>query len=362
MTPMLPTPQPILAPRKLLVIRRDNIGDLVCTTPLLRSLRQKYPQARIDALVTSYNEPILENNPDVDYVYAYTKAKHRGEGQSVLGVYWQRFKLIRQLRRQGYDCVVIASTGFLKRPVALARWIGAKHIVGFADPQQRASRAIDIPIPIGKPHPMHLVEEMAALLKPFGIEGVMPAMRVIPDPKVASRLRNDLEHRLGGPIAGAIGIHISARKPKQRWPEAHFIDLIQRLHAAGAGPMLLFWSPGAEDNPQHPGDDNKAARILAAVAGLPIVGVATHGLDELIAGLSLTTTVICSDGGAMHVAAALGKPLVCFFGNSDASVWYPWGTPHELLQKSSQDVADISVDEVVAAHGRLPPALPTEHP
>ena len=63
------------APRKLLVIRRDNIGDLVCTTPLLRSLRQKYPEARIDALVTSYNEPILENNPDVDYVYAYTKAK-----------------------------------------------------------------------------------------------------------------------------------------------------------------------------------------------------------------------------------------------------------------------------------------------
>ena len=55
----------------------------------------------------------------------------------------------------------------------------------------------------------------------------------------------------------------------------------------------------------------------------------------------------------MHLAAGLGKPMVCFFGNSPANRWHPWGVPYELLQKSSEDVGDIGVDEVLAAFERL---------
>ena len=55
----------------------------------------------------------------------------------------------------------------------------------------------------------------------------------------------------------------------------------------------------------------------------------------------------------MHVAAGLGKPLVCFFGNSSAERWHPWGVPYELLQKPSHDVSEISVAQSVYAFGRL---------
>ena len=55
----------------------------------------------------------------------------------------------------------------------------------------------------------------------------------------------------------------------------------------------------------------------------------------------------------MHLAAGLGKPIVCLFGKSDAARWYPWGVDHELLQKTGHDVADIAVEEVVAAFNRL---------
>ena len=79
----------------------------------------------------------------------------------------------------------------------------------------------------------------------------------------------------------------------------------------------------------------------------------TEHLSELIAGLSLCDAAVLSDGGAMHVAAGLGKPLVCFFGNSPAERWHPWGVPYELLQKPSRDVSDIRVDEAAAAFGRL---------
>src|SRR5512135_1072252 len=105
------------------VIRRDNIGDLVCTTPLIHALRERYPRARLCVLVNSYNRPVVENNPDIDEVYAYTKAKHRAPGQSVLGVYRDRLLLMRELRRQNFDYAIIAGPHFLPRVLRLARWI-----------------------------------------------------------------------------------------------------------------------------------------------------------------------------------------------------------------------------------------------
>ena len=76
-------------------------------------------------------------------------------------------------------------------------------------------------------------------------------------------------------------------------------------------------------------------------------------LEALIAGLSVCERVICSDGGAMHIAAALGKPILCFFGNSGATRWRPWGVPHVLLQPPSLNAADVSVEQAHAGYERL---------
>jgi heptosyltransferase III len=84
---------------RILVIRRDNIGDLVCATPLLAALRARYPQAHIAALVNSYNAGVLAGNPAVDAVHAYTKLKHRNRGESWLGTLLHRFRVLRELRK-----------------------------------------------------------------------------------------------------------------------------------------------------------------------------------------------------------------------------------------------------------------------
>jgi heptosyltransferase-3 len=63
--------------------------------------------------------------------------------------------------------------------------------------------------------------------------------------------------------------------------------------------------------------------------------------------------VVCSDGGAMHIAAALGKPILCFFGKSDKTRWYPWKASYVLLQPPSLNVADIGVDEAAHAFDQL---------
>jgi ADP-heptose:LPS heptosyltransferase len=104
----------------------------------------------------------------------------------------------------------------------------------------------------------------------------------------------------------------------------------------------------------HPGDDAKAQDVLKKVgAGATVISRSTQTLPELIAALAECNALLCADGGAMHLGAGLGLPIVCLFGNSGAARWRPWGVPYLLLQKPSFDVADISVDEVVTAFNAL---------
>ena len=96
--PASPNPAERDARPRILVIRRDNIGDLVCTTPLIAALRERYPGGHIAALVNTYNEAVLAGNPAVDAVHAYEKGKHRGEARSAVSVYVDRLRLILALR------------------------------------------------------------------------------------------------------------------------------------------------------------------------------------------------------------------------------------------------------------------------
>lgn len=337
-----------------LVIRRDNIGDLVCTTPLLHALRQRYPGARICALVNSYNAPVLANHPDVDDVFAYTKAKHRPPGTSAARVYWDRLRLFARLRKMRFDYAILAAPRFQPRLLRLARLVGARHIVGFTESDTRKSKHIDIGIPYGpQPSPLHEVEDVFRLLQPLGIGGQPPPARIYPEPGEIDHAREALQRALPPASTLLIGVHISARKPSQRWPAQNFAELMKRLHEKHRAAFMLFWSPGDASNPLHPGDDAKAREIIAATSGIPVLAYPTHSLGQLIAGLSLCDKVICSDGGAMHVAAGLGKPILCFFGKSDAVRWHPWGVPYQLLQPASLEVTDISVAETMTAFRQL---------
>ena len=324
---------PETTPQKILVIRRDNIGDLVCTTPMIRMLRRHLPAAWIAALVTRYNAEVLARNPDLDAVFAYQKAKHRGPGESRVAIYWQRLQQVFELRRANIDLVILPASGPQPSAERLARWIGARRVL-----RQTDAAAVKV---------VHAVEQCATVIRQLGIEDRPPALVLGAEATAVAAARQRLSEVAGsGPL---LAIHISARKPSQRWPAERYPALMRELHARHGARFLLLWSPGDEDNPLHPGDDRKARQIVAGARGLPLLAYPTHTLRDLIAALSLSDTVVCSDGGAMHLAAGLGKPIVCFFGRSDARVWHPWGVPYVVLQPQSRDVSDVTVEEVVAA-------------
>ena len=168
--------------KRILVIRRDNIGDLVCTTPLIRALRLRYPEAKIDALVNSYNLPVVAHNPDLNLACAYTKAKHRAEDESLLGVIWRRLHLMWQLRRTRYDLIVLANGGCLKRPLRLAKLIGARHVLGFYDARVSGADLIDMRVNEPSPRTGHEVEHLFSLLAPLDIPPPAGSEVLAPDP------------------------------------------------------------------------------------------------------------------------------------------------------------------------------------
>ena len=311
------------APR-ILILRRDNIGDLVCTTPLLAALRARLPGAWIGALVTTYNAEVLARNPALDEVYVYEKLKHRSGG--LLSHLRSQLGQLARLRKQRLDCVLVPAPA--PQALKLARSLKPERVI--ASPTSFSAR-------------LHEVERVFELGQSFGLRGRPGAMEIFPDPA----RRAELEGRLGkGPF---VAIHISARRPAQQWPLERYAALADEL--AREARVLLLWAPGPRDNPRHPGDDEAAAEVWRAAPG--VTPVPTPDLSTLVAALSLADRVVCPDGGTMHLAAALHKPVVALFGDSPVERWRPWGVPHRVLRPESKNLADLPLAPVLEACAAL---------
>jgi len=362
-------------PGRILVVRRDNIGDLVCTTPLIATLRTALPDAHIAALVNSYNAEVLARNPALDTVHVYTKLKHRAPGTSALRPLLARLALIRRLRRERFDVAVLARSGFDRHALAFVRLLGIPRVIGFA-PAGETPRGLTDALQVPDNAAMHEVESVWHLLAPLGIAAAPGPLRVFPDPALVAAWRGRFGGKVGSDEATALqggrarnallavadggtallAVHVSAREASRQLSAAKWIDFLQGLRAAHPGVApALFWSPGAEDDPRHPGDDAKAHGILSACAGLGVIPCPTATLDELMAGLACCNAFVGADGGALHVAVACGLPTVALFENSPFKLahWYPWQVRHELVAAPTFAIGDIEPQAMVAAFTKL---------
>ena len=313
------------APR-VLIVRRDNIGDLAWTTPLIAALRAQLPRAWIGVLATTYNAEVLARNPAPDEVFVYEKLKHRSGG--LVAHLRQRLGQIARLRREKLDCVLVPAPA--PQSLKLARSLKPARVIAAATVF---------------PEGQHEVERTFELGRRLGLAGAPGAMQVFPD---AARAQS-----LGvRPGAGRIvAVHVSARRPAQRWPLERYAALARAL--AAREQVILLWSPGAKDDARHPGDDEAAREILRLADSVAVQPVATPDLGTLIAALSLAGRVICPDGGAMHLAAALGKPVVALFGDSPVARWRPWGVAHRVVRPESRNLADLPLEPVLDAYAAL---------
>ena len=335
---------PVLASKsfsKILVIRRDNIGDLLCTTPLISVLREHYPHAHIAVLANSYNASVLANNPDIDTIYQYTKAKHSNKIK--LSTWWREWQLYRKLKRARFDLILHANPTPHPRTGKLAKYLKAPQRIGVANGPNEGFNVIISPQEVsGKHH----VEQVYSLLAPLGIDTPPGPMTLCIFPQ---EQQPSLEHPL-------VGIHISSRRPDNRWPLASFTKLIENLQAYRVR-CALFWAYGEENDPRYPGDNHLAQQLIERF-GKEIAPFPMATLDDLMTGLSQVDAIVTPDGGVLHIASALSKPVTALFGCTDSNVWGPWQVPHHTVHGHGQ-AKNISVDDVTNATLEL---LSTNYP
>ncbi len=312
---------------RFLIVRRDNIGDLVCTTPLIDALRERYPEAWIAALVNTYNCEVLARNPALDVVFAYEKMKHRSAGLASNIV--RAWKLMRRVRAEKADCVLVPSA--TAQSLRIAKGLRPRRIIQ-NDPH----------LDEGK----HEVERVFALGESLDLRKTPGPLRVFPDPEARARLSQQL-----GPEP-FVAVHISARQARRRWPLQRYAELIRVLSKEER--VMLLWSPGPDNDPRHPGDDAAAAELMALTRGARVEALPTPDLRTAIAVLSIAGRVVCPDGGIVHLASALGKPVVALFAEKNqAERWRPWGVEHRVVRPDSGDLADLELGPVLEAYRSL---------
>lgn len=327
---------------RVLIICRDNIGDTLLTTPLISALAHS-GQHQVDVLTNHYAAPVLQHNPDIRQLFYYTKLHHREAGQGRLACLLQRLKLMLTLKKQRYDVVILAKSRWDQHGLKWVKTVRPARVIALGHPHPLITDLLPPP----SQSQCHISETLFSLGRPFNLSATAPGkLTLLPDAAIAVSLRDTYAI---DPAVPVYALQISARKPSQQWEASRFAGLAEKIAARHPCQIMLLWSPGSRDNPRHPGDDEKAREIMALCPHLPIKAVATTSLPQLIAAMSLCQGLVSSDGGAMHMGAALGLPVVALFGDSDPACWHPWQVNYQVLQPASREVNALSSSEVYDA-------------
>lgn len=285
--------------KKFLIIRFSSIGDIVLTTPVLRSLRKAYPDSEIHFLSKKAFEPLLQFNPYIDRLQFY-------EGELL--------PLLRRLRRERYDHVLDLHHNLRSGLIRLL--LGRPSSVF---PKQNLDKALmTLPALRGLARALpHVVQRYAQTLKPLQApldEGGLDFF--LPPEKEAWGRQSITQHLPGHPLAVALG----AQHATKRWPAAAFVPLLNEL----GRPVLLL---GGADAAQDAAQIGQELRV-------PVWNTAgRYGLLESAALLKACDTVLAHDTGFMHIAAAFGKQLYVLWGNTvPAFGMYPYRTAHHNLE------------------------------
>jgi lipopolysaccharide heptosyltransferase II len=324
---LLARPRLLAAPSRVLLLRLERIGDLLMTRAAIQAVREQVPSARIDLVVGSWNEAIARAIPGVtrvetlDVPWLVRGAARPGAGHLARTAWsW---------RGRRYD-LAINFEGDI-RSNALLRLTGVPRRVGFGmagggslltdvvayDPRRHAAV-----------NALRLVER-AFMLEPGALErGIDPRRAASAPPLVLperARLaaaallgcgtKVDVTDQASGQ-APWIALHPGGDRTIKIWAPDRFVELARRLAARGPARFVLTGGPG-----DRAVADAVASKLSPA---LPVVNLAGRAdLLTLAAVLERTAILVTGDTGPMHLAAAVGTPVVGIFGPSDPGRWGP---------------------------------------
>ncbi len=355
---MISDPEHTRTVKHLLVVRLSAMGDVIHTLPAVQALRAAFPLAEIDWLIEERWAELLSapgsprrgprspQRPLVDQVHAVNLKAWRSSLFTVPTM--QRIATVwNDVRAAGYDAAIDLQGSL--RSALLTRWSGARVIYGAAQPRESPAslwytrRAIT--------GGTHVIEQNLSVTEELTKTKADLTRAIFPrDPQVEEQTAQRLADH--GASEFAI-LNPGAGWGAKRWPAERYGEVARNLAAAGITPLVNY----------GPGEENLFREVLATSGGAakPSKG----SITELIALTRRARLFIGGDTGPMHLAAALGIPVVAIFGPTDPARNGPYGTrsivlrspesptTHSRSARPDEGLLAITVNQVVSAARNL---------
>ena len=302
---------------KILLVRLRLIGDVVFTTPVIRALRRRCPDAHLTYLVEPPAEPVLRGNPHLNDLIVVPRRRGLGRLRDDLGI-------ARRLRRERFDVAIDLHGG--PRGAWFTWSSGAPRRIGYTI-AGRSWMYTDVVPRSPDLAPRHSVLNQCDLLAPLGITSCDPVsepMEMAEDPAVTTRVNERLRHAGIGPSDPLVLVHVSAGNPFRRWPAASFASLAAALVRRDPSRRVILVSGPSEAAAARA--IAEAARAEAGTAAGAIIAD-EYDLAEVRALAARAAVYIGGDSGPLHVAATTGTPIVELLGPTLAERSRPWRDP-----------------------------------
>jgi predicted lipopolysaccharide heptosyltransferase III len=307
----------------ILLIRLRLVGDVVFTTPALRALRRRFPDARLAYLVEPAAAPVVLGNPHLDEVFI---AARSGGLQRIA----DDLRLAAALRRRRFDLVIDFHGG--PRASWLAWASGAPRRIGYTIAGRSWMYTECVPR-TRKLRARHSVENQWELLERLD---VAPPTRET-DPTEMSEgpeARRAVEARLkeAGVSHGdeVVVIHVSAGNPFRRWPMDAFATLAAAIASGGPRRKIVLTSGPSE--PEAAARVADQARAQAPAVAEKILRCGEFDLPQLRALVGRAALFIGGDSGPLHIASTTATPIVALFGPTLADRSAPWRPVHLVTE------------------------------
>ena len=295
---------------KVLLVRLSAIGDVVHTLPVAAALRQY--GFEVDWIVEPPALPLLQANPAVSRAIPAPAARAASLPRA--------WSAARNLRRMHHDLALDLQG--LWKSAAWARASSARRVIGFAGPWRReplSEMLLGVRIALRR-EPSHVIDKNLALLRALTIDA--EGHREFPLPKAPEESRRISENLAGRGWHDFAVLNPGGGWPSKLWPPAAFGALAQGLAARGIAPVVT-WGPGEED---------LADAVVAASKGTATRCFPTT-LLEYIEVARRARIVVSADTGPLHLACAIGTPVVGVFGPTDPARNGPCGADELTVRR-----------------------------
>ncbi|HEY7423440.1 MAG TPA: glycosyltransferase family 9 protein [Gemmataceae bacterium] len=301
---------------RIALLKPSALGDIIHSLPVLTALRQRYRHAHITWVVNRVYEPLLRGHRDLDDILAFDRRASRC-GWLAAARSWLRF--LGELRRRRFDLVLDLQG--LSRTALMVLATGAKRRVGLSTAREGATWTYTDVIPVGDFNALHAVDRYWLAAEALGAGGV-PRQFHVP---IFEGARHWAEEMMRGCPRPWLMVGPGSRWPTKRWPPEHFAALVRRAQREFGG--TIFFVGGGDETPL-------AAAVRAYLAGPAHDLTGRTTLPQLAALLERADVMLANDTGPLHLAAALGRPVVAPYTCTKVRLNGPYGAEHGAVESA----------------------------